>query len=82
MLTPVGGINMEFVIVNTDFVISVSRVDGNLDVGSEEVWGGGDVEGIKGGVLEDEVGFFGLEDGPYDEKYHDHDEGEDEEAGA
>lgn len=65
LLAPVGSVNVEFVVVNTNFVIRVSGRDRNLEVGGEEVWNGGDVEGVEGGVLDYEAGFFGLEDGPY-----------------
>lgn len=77
MLAPVCGENMELIVVNADFTIRVSRRDCELKIGSEKSGVGGDVEGVEGGVLEDEAGFFGLENGPCDENCEAYDEEED-----
>ena len=53
-----------------------------MDVGGEDVWRGGDVEGVYGGVLEDEFWFLGAEDGEDEEDDDEEDEVEDEKADA
>ncbi|KAL1821213.1 hypothetical protein ACET3Z_016082 [Daucus carota] len=82
LLAPVGGEDVELVVVDSDFAVGVSGVDGDLEVGGEEVGDGGDVEGVDGGVLEGEAGLFGLENGPDDEEGEEADEEDDEEDGA
>lgn len=66
MLAAVRGVNVEFVVVNSDFGVRISRGNGYLDVGGEEARGR-DVEGVDGGVLEDEVWFCWSEDEPNEE---------------
>ncbi len=63
LLVAVNGIDVESVVVDTDLVVWIAGRDSDFEPGGEEVWGG-DVEGINGGVLEDEFGFGGLEDCP------------------
>jgi len=79
LLAPIDGINIEFVIVNPNFVIRVSGGDGDLD-GSGEEGGGGDIEGVDGGVLEDETRLSGLQDSPHQEEYHQYDKVEDQQT--
>lgn len=55
MLATVSCIDIEFVIVNSNFVIWVARGEGNLDVGGEENIRRGDVESIDSGSMEDET---------------------------
>ena len=62
LLVAVNGIDIELVVVDADLVVWVARGEGDLEAGGEEV--GGDVEGVNGGVLEDEFWFCGLEYGP------------------
>jgi len=62
LLVAVNGIDIELVVVDADLVVWVARREGDLEAGGEEV--GGDVEGVNGGVLEDEFWFCGLEYGP------------------
>lgn len=81
LLVVVGGEGVEFVVVDADLGVGVAGVDGDLDGGGDDV-GGGDVEGEDGGVLEDEAGLLGLEDGPDQEDHEEEDEVEDEEARA
>ncbi|KAL8094948.1 hypothetical protein AgCh_036457 [Apium graveolens] len=50
---------MELIVVNADFAIRVLGGDCELKVGGEKSRVGGDVEGVEGGVLEDETGIFG-----------------------
>ncbi|GER41841.1 hypothetical protein STAS_18573 [Striga asiatica] len=71
LLAVVGGVGGEAVVVDADSGVGV------VGGGGDDVWGG-DVEGEDGGVLEDESGLVGLEDGP---DYED-EEDEDEESGA
>lgn len=82
LLVSVGSVDVKFVIVYADSAVGISRGDGDLEVGGEEVGTRGDFEGVDGGVLDHEAGLFGLEDGPSDEKDKKYDEAEDEEAGA
>ncbi|RAL44640.1 hypothetical protein DM860_003399 [Cuscuta australis] len=84
LLVVVGGVDVELVVVYPDPPVPVVGRDrknvkwkNNLEGGGEDV-GGGDVEGVDGGVLEDEVGFVGLENSPGDEE----DEEEEDEEGA
>lgn len=76
LLVPVGGVDDEPVVVNPDSVIGVSRGYGDLEIRSEEIGTGG-VESIDGGVLEDEAGFCGAEDCPYDKDCDENDKEED-----
>lgn len=78
MLVPVGGVYVKFIVVNTNFVVRISRGNCDLEVGSEEVWTGGDFKAVDGCVLNHEAGLFRLEDGPSDEKNNEDDEAEDE----
>ncbi|CAK9180592.1 unnamed protein product [Ilex paraguariensis] len=63
LLAAISGVDGESVVVNSDIIIRVSRNDGDLDVGAEDV-GCGDVQAVDGGVLEDKTGFFGLQNRP------------------
>lgn len=81
LLAPVGGVGVRSVVVNAYVVVGVAGEDGDLDGGREDVWGG-DVEIEDGGVLEDETGFVGLENGPYDEDYEEDEKEEDYKGGA
>ena len=63
LLVAVNGIDIEIVVVDADLVVWVARREGDLEPGGEEVWAA-DVEGVNGGVLEDEFWFCGLEYGP------------------
>lgn len=71
LLVAVGGVHVELVVVDANLVIWVTRRDSNLEVGGEGVWRR-DVEGVNGGVLEDEPWLGRAEDGP-DEEYGDQD---------
>lgn len=68
LLAPVGGKDVEFIVIYSNFVVGISRIYSDLEVGGEEIGNGGDVKSIDGGVLEDEAGFFGLQHSPDDEK--------------
>lgn len=81
LLAPVGGVGVEFVVVDSDSSVGVSGGDGDLKVGGNEIGKGGEVEGVKGGVLEGKTRFFGLENGPYDEDCEEDDEEDDEDTG-
>ena len=70
LLAAVGGVGVELVVVDPDLVVRVAGGDGDLDVGGQKVRVG-DVEGVDGGVLEDESRLLGLQDCPnqeYDDK--------------
>lgn len=60
LLAPVGGKDVEFIVVNSDFAVGISRIYSDLEIGGEEIGNGSDVKSIDGGVLEDEAGFLGL----------------------
>lgn len=81
-MVSVGGVDVKFIVINTNFVVRISRRYCDLEVGGEEVRTGGNFEVVYCGVLDNETGLFGLEDGPSDEKDHEDDEAEDEEASA
>lgn len=81
-MVSVAGVDVKFIIVNTNFVVRISGGNCDLEVGGKEVWTGGDFEGVDGCILDHEAGLFGLEDGPSDEKNNEDDETENEEAGA
>lgn len=69
LLTVVGGVDVEFIVVNADFIIWVAGKDGDLYARGEDV-GSRDVEAENCGVLEDETWFLGLYDGPeYEDDY-------------
>ncbi|KAK8496811.1 hypothetical protein V6N13_126155 [Hibiscus sabdariffa] len=76
LLVIVSGVNVESVVVNADSVVGVPGGQGELEVGGEEVGGGG-VECVDGGVLEDEPGLAGTKDCPNEENcyedYHEED---------
>lgn len=63
LLIVVGGVGIEFVVINADFVVGIAGGDCDLEIGGEEIGDGG-VEGVNGDVLEDESGLSGPEDGP------------------
>ncbi|CAH9079906.1 unnamed protein product [Cuscuta europaea] len=75
LLVMVGGVDVEVVVVDSDAAVGVVGGDGDLDGGGEDV-GGGDVVVEDGGVLEDEVGLPGLENGPDEEDEEEDDEDE------
>ncbi|KAK4441322.1 hypothetical protein Salat_0467100 [Sesamum alatum] len=75
LLAVVGGVDVELVVVNTDSVVGVAGGEGHLEGGGEKV-GRGDVEGVDGDVLEDEMGLGGAEDEPDEEDYEE--DGDDE----
>lgn len=64
LLAPVGGVDVEAVVVDSDAGVGVPGVDGDLNGGGDDV-GGGDVEVEDGGILEGEAGLLRLEDGPH-----------------
>lgn len=80
LLAAVGGVGVEFLIVDADLVVGVAGGDGDLDVDGEDIRGG-DVEGVDGGVLEDEAWVLGLEDCPHQEYDEEDDEEEDKQSG-
>ena len=56
LLAPVSGVDVKMVVVNSNLVVRVPGRESDLEVGGEEVrWIAGDVEGVDGGVLEDEA---------------------------
>lgn len=87
LLAAVGGVGVKFGVDDSDAVVGVEGSEGDLQGEGEGVggWidggrggaGGGEVEGVDGGVLEDEAGFGGAEDDPDEE---DHQEDEEDEA--
>lgn len=81
LLAVIGGVDVEPVVVDADLVVGVSGGEGHLEVGGEEVRCG-EVEGVDGGVLEDEPGLVWLEDGPDEEHHHQNDEGQDKYCSA
>ncbi|KAK8475530.1 hypothetical protein V6N11_028175 [Hibiscus sabdariffa] len=80
LLVPVCGVDVEPVIVDADSVVGVPGRHRDLETGSEEIGDGG-VEAVYGGVLEDEPGLVGTEDGPNDEDCDKNNQEEDENAG-
>lgn len=81
-MVSVGGVDVKFVIVNTNSFVRISGRNCDLEVGGKEVWTGGDIKRVDGCVLDHEAGLSGLEDEPGDEKNKKDDEAEDEEASA
>lgn len=77
LLVAVGGVSVELIVIYTDFGVGVTGGDGDLEVGGEEVGVRGEVEVVNSGVLEGKTGFFGLEDGPYDEDSEEDEEEDD-----
>lgn len=69
LLAPVGSVEVELIVVNADTGVRVAGEESDLEVGGEEVGGGGDVEGVDGRVLEDEMRFGGAEYEPDEEDY-------------
>ncbi|RDX61727.1 hypothetical protein CR513_60021, partial [Mucuna pruriens] len=66
LLAPVGGIDVEFVVVDADAGVGVVGGEGGLHGEGEGVGGGrGEVEGVDAGVFECEPGFSWPEDHPY-----------------
>lgn len=80
LLVPVGRVDVEPIVVDSDLVVWVPRRYGDLEVGGEEVRNGG-VESVDGDVLEDEAWLRWLKNCPHDEDGHQHDEEEDQQAG-
>lgn len=55
LLAMVSSVDVKAVVVDADLVVRVPGRESDLEVGAEEVrWIAGDVEGVDGGVLEDE----------------------------
>lgn len=81
LLAPVSGKDVEFIVENSDFAVWVTRTDSDLEIRGEEIGNGCDIESVDGCILENETGFFGLENSPYDEEHEEEDE-EDDENGA
>lgn len=82
LLAAVSAINVHLEVVNANAVVGVARGDCDLHTRRQEIWGGGGVEAKNGDVLEDEMGFGGAENCPYDEDYNAHDDGQGEEDGG
>lgn len=80
LLVTISSIEVELIVVDTDFVIRITGRDGDLKAGGEEI-GIGDVEDVNGGVLEDELRFSGTKNGPNKKDSDESDEEEDEDAG-
>lgn len=80
LLVPVGGVDVEPVVVDADLVVRVPGRYGDLEIGGQEVGNGG-VEGVNGNVLEDETGLGRLQNGPDDENRYQNDEKEDQQSG-
>lgn len=78
LLAPVSGKDVEFIVENSDFAVRVTRIDSDLEIRGEEIRNGCDIESVDSCVLEDETGFFGLENSPYDEEREEEDEKDDE----
>lgn len=77
LLAPVGGADVDLLVVNPDPIHAVSGGNGDLHAGGDgEGRGGGDIEDVDGGVLEDEAGLGGAEDGPHEEDDEEDDENE------
>ncbi|KAK8540063.1 hypothetical protein V6N13_048836 [Hibiscus sabdariffa] len=76
LLVIVSGVNVEAVVVDADPVVGVSRRKSELEVGGEEAGGGG-VESVDGGVLEDEPGLAGTKDCPDEENCYEDEQEED-----
>jgi len=79
LLAAVGGVGVEFGVVDPDAVVGVEGGEGDLHGEGQSVGGGGggggdgaaggEVECVNGGILEEETGFGGAEDDPDDEDY-------------
>lgn len=76
LLVSVDGIDVEFVVVDSDSAVWVARGDSEEEIGGEETGDGG-VEGVDGDVLKEESGFGGTEDCPDDEDGEEDEEDED-----
>ncbi|CAL5352544.1 unnamed protein product [Camellia sinensis] len=72
LLASIACVDIELVVVDSDSIVGVAGGESDLEIGCEEIGGGGDVEGVDGGVEEDESGFGGAEDDP-DQEYDDED---------
>lgn len=66
LLAVVRGVNVDSIVVNADSFIRVSGGEGHLEGGGQG-GGGGEVEGVNSGVLEDEMWFRGAEYEPHEE---------------
>lgn len=62
MLSTVRGVDIEFIVVNSDFIIRVTRSYRDLYVGRKEIKGGRGVERVDSSVLEDKMRFCWTED--------------------
>lgn len=84
LLAAVGGVGVEFGVVNADAVVGVEGRERHLHGqcervrggggGGGRVAGGGEVEGVHGGVFQDEAGLGRPEDDPYEEDYEENEE--------
>ncbi|KAA8549937.1 hypothetical protein F0562_001621 [Nyssa sinensis] len=77
LLAAVRSEDVELVVVYSNVAVWVSRSESDLKIGGQEVGGRG-VEGVDGGVLEDEARLCGPEDDPYQEDDEEDDDNEDE----
>lgn len=80
LLVPVGWVDVEPVVVDSDLVVGVPGRYGDLEIGGEHVGYGG-VEGVNGDVLEDETWLRWLQNRPDEENGHQNDEEEDQQPG-
>lgn len=55
LLVVVGGVDVQALVVDAHPVVRISRRQGHLEIGGEEI-GGGEVEGEDGGIMERELG--------------------------
>ena len=70
LLASVGGVDVKFLVVDSNFAHAVFWGNSDLHAGGEGGrFGGWNVEGINGGVLEDEARLCGEEDDP-DKEYN------------
>ncbi|GAB2222401.1 hypothetical protein Drorol1_Dr00013618 [Drosera rotundifolia] len=79
LLVAIDHIDVRGVVVDAYVVVGIVGVNCDLEYRGEDV-GGGQVEGENRRVLEGELGFLGLQDGPGDKEDEEDDEADDEEA--
>ncbi|QHN95250.1 uncharacterized protein DS421_8g238750 [Arachis hypogaea] len=87
LLAAVGGIDVELGVVYAYALVWIEGCEGYLHGGGEGVrgWyggaGGGEVEGVDGGVLENEAWLGWTKDDPYEEDHEEYEEDESEDSG-
>uniref|UniRef100_A0A0A0KKM0 Uncharacterized protein n=1 Tax=Cucumis sativus TaxID=3659 RepID=A0A0A0KKM0_CUCSA len=81
LLVMVNGVDVEAVVIDSDLVVRVTGIDGDLDTGGDEV-SGGEIEEVDGGVLDDEFGLCGLKNGPNKEDCEEDEEEKNEDSGV